>query len=193
MTSDLVRTVASVFRRKGASDLSTAEFKHALSLDLRWFAPADARKLLAHAVNTGLVEEQGERVAALFDVARVDVPVAFRPTLDVLDEAPPALPSRLALPPAALPAARPASAPGSDPASAPAPAPLARAQASALGVLEEAVSAAARASGLDRADVEKEVEDERVRRGGLFSADVAALVVARRRGVDVRALAARLR
>lgn len=177
MTSDLVRTVASVFRRKGASDLTTAEFKHALSLDLRWFAPADARKLLAHAVNTGLVEEQGERVAALFDVARVDVPVAFRPSLDVLDEAPPALPARIAPPPPSVPAG----------------APQAAASAPAASVLEEALSAAARAGGLDRADLEREAEDERARRGGLFSADVAALVVARRRGVDVRALAARLR
>lgn len=162
--SDLVRTVASVFRRKGAPEITASEFKHALSLDLRWFAPADARKLLAHAVNTGLVEENGERIAARFDVARVDVPVAFRPSLGVLDESPPAPPPRA---PPALSAS--------------------------ASVADEALDAAARASGLDRAAMDKEAADERDRRGGLFTLEVAALVIARRRGVDVRPLAARLR
>ncbi len=175
--SDLVRTVAAVFRRKGANAMPAAEFKHALSLDLRWLAPADARRLVQHAVSVGVLEEDGDALRPRFDVARVDVPVTFRPTLSVLDETPTALP--------ALPEA-----PVTEPAAGDAPAPRAPPP---LGPGEAALRDAARLAGEDLEDLRRLARDERERRGRLISEDVAALLVARRLGVDVREAAARAR
>ena len=155
--SDLARALAFAFRRKGADALPGSELRLLLAYDLRWFAPEDAKLVVQRALETGLLrEEEGGVVRAAFDVAAVDVPLNFRPTRDVLDEAPPAR-----LPPARVPAA-----PAPEPAAAAAP----------------AAPAPARET---REDEERLALDERRRRGGLMDVEVARLVVARRAGEDV--------
>ena len=60
-----MRAVAFVFKRKGQRELTALEFKHAVSLDLRWFAPSDALRFYQAAVRRGFVREEGERVIVL--------------------------------------------------------------------------------------------------------------------------------
>lgn len=113
--SDLARALAFAFRRKGADAIPGSELRLLLAYDLRWFAPEDAKLVVQRALETGLLrEEEGGVVRAAFDVAAVEVPLNFRPTRDVLDEAPPAR-----LPPARAPAA-PAPGPAAPAAAAPA-------------------------------------------------------------------------
>lgn len=175
--SDLLRTLAAVYRRRGLTEIAAADLKHALSLDLRWFAPADAKRLTQHAVDVGLLEADGDVLRATFDVAAVDVPVTFRPTLAVLDEAAPAAPPVRKAPAAAATAAAPAT----------------PAHAAAARPAEQALREAAHLAGEDLDVLTREAAQEREKRGRLLTADVAALVVARRHGVDVRAHAARIR
>ncbi|MHB8606493.1 MAG: DUF2240 family protein [Thermoplasmatota archaeon] len=137
--SDLVTAVALVFRRKGTARLKKSEFKHAVSFDLNWFAPADAKALLEHAASQGLVAEEGEEVRATFDVASVVAPLDFRPTAAVLEEI--------------------ASAPRVD---------LLTEMCDALGVTAQAA------------------REEAARHGDGLTPEVAALVVARRAGADVK-------
>lgn len=138
--SDLVRTLAFAFRRKGADVVPGTELRLLLAYDLRWFAPEDAKRVVARAIELGLVEERDGTLRPLFDVAAVQVPLSFRPSLDVLEE----------------------------------PAPTSVPERPREGVRED-----------DRAAME-----ERARRGGLVSLDVARLIVARRAGEDVRERAA---
>ena len=159
--SELQKAVAFVFKRKGHRTLPAMEFKHAVSLDLRWYAPADAKRFLQAAVHRGFVREEGETVTLTFDPNSVPVPLQLRPTLEVIDEAGPVF-----VPPA------PAAAPAKDPAQA-----LATELAAALGADSDLLLESAR--------------QESERAAGLLTAEVALLVAARRRGLDVRPFAAR--
>lgn len=135
--SDVLRALAFAYRRRGADAMERAKLLHMLSFDLRWLSPDPAKRVIARAVQAGLLVEEGETLRAAFDPALVDIPVNFRPA-DGFEN-------------------------------------------------EDADLGAWPPRALD-ADVEREI----AHRGGLVSRDVAALIVARRRGDDVRARAAAL-
>lgn len=86
--SDLRKAVALVFRRRGGR-LTATDFKHAASIDLRWFPPKDAQRLLEVAIAARLVTESSGDLDPAFDVNSVEVPLDFRPDASVFD-APPA-------------------------------------------------------------------------------------------------------
>jgi hypothetical protein len=93
--SDLLRTLAFAYRRKGAQTLVGTELRYLLAFDLRWFAPEDAKKVVLRAIDLGLLVEEGDGLRPAFDTTSVDIPINFRPTSLVLDEdAPTKLPSR---------------------------------------------------------------------------------------------------
>lgn len=138
MSSDLARTLAFAFKRRGATTMERSKLLHLLAFDLRWFSPDPAKRVIQRAVQAGLLQEEGDKVTLAFDADGVDIPLNFKPTESVADpEAPIDLPSRKL---AALP--RPAG--------------------------------------------DAEAAAERARRGNLVSEEVAALLVARRKGEDVR-------
>lgn len=161
--SELQRAVAFVFKRKGQKRLPSSEFKHVVSLDLRWFAPADTKRFYQAAVQRGFLREEGEHVLITFDPATVTVPIQLKPHLDVIDEEGPVF-----TPP-------------------PPPPPPAEQEAT-----RSLVTDIARALELDREALEAAARQETERSAGLLAHDVALLVAARRRGLDVRAYAAQL-
>jgi len=110
--SDLARVIAFAFRRKGAQTLPGGDLRLMLAYDLRWFAPEDAKRVVARALESGLLRDDGGVLAPAFDLAAIEVPVNFRPSLAVLEEAIAALAPAPA--PPAAPA--PAPAPGHEPA-----------------------------------------------------------------------------
>lgn len=167
--SDLARTIAFAFRRKGVETMPGSELRLLLAYDLRWFAPEDAKKVVLRAIETGMLEQEGDAVRVAFDLATVQIPLNFRPTTAVLDEEIGALPQK---PMPSLAASVAAPAPGP----APAPPPPAPAQPPVAG-----------AGSHQRA-----ADDERRKRGLLVSAELAQLIVRRRAGEDVAEEAARL-
>jgi len=118
--SDLARTIAFAFRRKGVDAMPAGELQLLLAFDLRWFAPEDARRAVQRAVETGLLVREGDALRVVFDLDAVAIPLNFRPGAGVLDEDVPALP-----PSRATTHAAPAGAP---PVVAPPPAPPERAR-----------------------------------------------------------------
>jgi hypothetical protein len=159
--SDLVRVMATAFRNKGAIAMPGADLRFVLAFGLRWFAPEDAKRVVARAIEVGLLVQEGDTLRVTFDPAKVDVPVNFRPSAGVFEEDAPS----------GLPAA-PEHANAVD-AGAPA---AAQSHAHA----RTHAPPAAHAPPADAA-----AHEERARRGGLVSLEAAALVVARRRGEDV--------
>jgi hypothetical protein len=92
--SDLARVLAFAFRRKGAQRLPGTELRLLLAYDLRWFAPEDAKRVVAKAVSAGLLVETDGELEPSFDLAAVEVPLNFKPGLSILDEdAPVGLPA----------------------------------------------------------------------------------------------------
>ncbi len=82
----LKRTIALLFRRKGKERLTEREFVFSASMDLGWFPPKDAQRLLDLGLKQGLLTREEEGVRPQFDVTGMDVPLDFTPTEAVLEE-----------------------------------------------------------------------------------------------------------
>jgi len=82
---DLRNAIALLFRRKGRDAMSEKEFVLSASMDLRWFPPREAQKLLQRGLETKLLEANAGVLRTTFDVASVDVPRDFTPTPDLLE------------------------------------------------------------------------------------------------------------
>ena len=87
---ELRDAIALLFKRKGRDELSEREFVLSASMDLRWFPPRDAQRLLQLGLETKLLESQGGAIRPAFDVAGVEVPRDYVPTSAILDVPTPA-------------------------------------------------------------------------------------------------------
>src|SRR2546426_1122253 len=71
---ELRDAIALLFKRKGRDELSEREFVLSASMDLRWFPPRDAQRLLQLGLETKLLESQSGTIRPAFDVSAVEVP-----------------------------------------------------------------------------------------------------------------------
>lgn len=95
--SDLARALAFAFKRRGTTTMERSKLLHLLAFDLRWFSPDPAKRVIQRGVQTGLLQEEGDKVTLTFDADAIDIPLNFRPRDDVVEgDAPPDLPSRKA-------------------------------------------------------------------------------------------------
>lgn len=81
----LQNAIALLFKRKGREELSEKEFVLSASMDLRWFPPKDAQRLLQRGLEANLLESRAGFIRPTFDVNSVDVPRDFSPTAEVLE------------------------------------------------------------------------------------------------------------
>jgi hypothetical protein len=92
--SELQKTVAVVFNRKGKKLLSEREFINALFFELKWADPTgagrieakEAQRILEAAMRIGLLEQTDGYVRPTFDLKTVEVPLNYKPTRDLLKE-----------------------------------------------------------------------------------------------------------
>ena len=86
---ELRYAIALLFKRKGRDELTEREFVLSASMDLRWFPPRDAQRLLQLGLETKLLESRGGNIRPAFPVDSVDVPRDFVPTAKTLEVATP--------------------------------------------------------------------------------------------------------
>ncbi len=86
---DLRYAIALLFKRKGRDELTEREFVLSASMDLRWFPPRDAQRLLQLGLETKLLESHGGNIRPAFALDSVDVPRDFVPTPKTLEVASP--------------------------------------------------------------------------------------------------------
>jgi hypothetical protein len=67
------------FKRKGKEQLKDMEFVMALSMDLKWFTPEQAKSVLAEAKRSGLLKGDGELIRPSFDISKIEIPSGFKP------------------------------------------------------------------------------------------------------------------
>jgi hypothetical protein len=84
--SELQRSIAVLFRRKGKELLTEREFVFSASMDLRWFPPKEAQKLLDAGLSGGYLERKNGNLTPTFDCASIDVPQDYRPPKEVFQE-----------------------------------------------------------------------------------------------------------
>lgn len=85
--SEVERSIAVLFRRKGKEVLTEKEFVFSASMDLRWFSPKDAQKLLDAGLTTGLLKRVDGNLLPTFDFSNIDVPIDYKPTVESLKAA----------------------------------------------------------------------------------------------------------
>jgi hypothetical protein len=86
---ELRYAIALLFRRKGREELTEREFVLSASMDLRWFPPRDAQRLLQLGLETKLLESHGGNIRPAFPLDSVEVPRDFVPTAKSLEVATP--------------------------------------------------------------------------------------------------------
>lgn len=85
--SELQKSIAVLYKSKGKEELSEKEFVFSASMDLRWFSPKEAQKLMEAGLTGGYLERKNGRLIPTFDFSGVIVPVDYRPPKEALDEA----------------------------------------------------------------------------------------------------------
>jgi hypothetical protein len=85
--SELQKSIAVLFRRKGKELLTEGEFVSSASFDLRWFPPKDAQRLLDAGITGGYLEKRNGSLIPTFDCSSIDVPLDYRPSKEIFNEA----------------------------------------------------------------------------------------------------------
>jgi len=80
--SDLIYTVSMPFKRKGKDEMKDTEFVLALSIDLKWFNPLQAKNVLNDAEKSGLLKREGEMVSPAFEITGIEIPSGWKPELE---------------------------------------------------------------------------------------------------------------
>jgi len=84
--TELMQTVAMPFKKRGKTVLMMSEFIFALSLDLGWFSPEQAKEVLESAKGAGLVTVKDDEITPNFDATSIEIPFGFKPELSQLKE-----------------------------------------------------------------------------------------------------------
>lgn len=83
--SDLEKSIAMLFRRKGKDSLTEQEFVSSASFDLRWFSPKDAQRLLDLSLTGGHLRRTNGIVVPTFDLSDIDIPLDYKPSKQILE------------------------------------------------------------------------------------------------------------
>jgi len=84
--SEIRRSIALLFKRKGKDQLTEKEFVFSASMDLRWFSPKDAQRLLDIGLSGGYLKKSNGGITPTFDYSTVEVPLDYRPTKEMFEK-----------------------------------------------------------------------------------------------------------
>lgn len=86
MDSEREIIISFLFKRSGKESLRFSDIYLALSMDLNWFTPEDAKAFVNTAVKQKLLTKKGDLIKPNFDIKKIDVPVGFYPSKLVFEE-----------------------------------------------------------------------------------------------------------
>lgn len=86
--TDLQRSIVLLFRRKGKESLTEKEFVFSASMDLRWFSPKEAQRLLDLGITGGYLQKKNGSIVPTFDTSLIDVPLDYKPGKDIFEHVP---------------------------------------------------------------------------------------------------------
>jgi len=84
MTSELKKCLTVLFRHKGKDLLSEREFVYAVSMDLHWFSPKEAQKLLDIVTQKELLRLSHGMLAPTFELSEHTVQIDYKPSKELL-------------------------------------------------------------------------------------------------------------
>ena len=84
MEDNLKLCLCAFVRNRGKTVFTESLLLMGMSMDLRWMSYSDAKAVLKAMLSQGLLERSGDMIRAAFDVSEIDVPVAYRPSKDLI-------------------------------------------------------------------------------------------------------------
>jgi hypothetical protein len=81
----LQQVITSLYKRKGKEIIPANDLELLASMELRWFDPGDARKVIEGAVSMGLLKETEDGLRTTFDKDTVEIPIGFKPPKNLLE------------------------------------------------------------------------------------------------------------
>lgn len=84
MTAELKKCLTIIFRHKGKDLLGEQEFVYAASMDMHWFPPKDAQKLLDIAMREGLLRLTQGMLSPTFELVDENLDFEYRPSENML-------------------------------------------------------------------------------------------------------------
>ena len=84
--SELRKSIAVLYKSKGREELTEKEFVFSASMDLRWFSPKEAQKLMEAGLSGGLLERRNGSLVPTFDYSGITVPIDYKPPKAALEE-----------------------------------------------------------------------------------------------------------
>jgi hypothetical protein len=84
--NELQKSIAVLYKSKGKTELTEREFVFSASMDMRWFSPKDAQRLMEAGLTGGFLEKKDGGLVPTFDWAGTEVPIDYRPSRAALDE-----------------------------------------------------------------------------------------------------------
>ena len=78
------QVIASLYKRKNKTVLSAKDLELLVSMELRWFDPSEARKMIKIALELDLLEEIDGGLRSRFDLNAIGIPLGFKPPKDLL-------------------------------------------------------------------------------------------------------------
>jgi hypothetical protein len=82
----LQQTIASLFKRKGKESIKQKELELLISMELRWFNPVEAKKIIEYSLNNGVLAANDDELKPNFDISGQEIPIGFRPPKDLMNE-----------------------------------------------------------------------------------------------------------
>lgn len=87
MSSEQEITLSFLFKRSGKNQMSFSELYLSLSMDLKWFAPTEAKNFVKSALNQKLLKKDGDFLKPVFDYEKIVIPLGFTPSKKILETA----------------------------------------------------------------------------------------------------------
>lgn len=84
MSSELSKCLSILFRQKGKDVLSEREFVYAVSMDLHWFPPKDAQRLLEISLKNGLLTLNQGLLSPAFELTEESIQLDYKPSKELI-------------------------------------------------------------------------------------------------------------
>ena len=82
---ELRKSLAFLFQRKGKNVLSEKELTMSVSMDLGWFSPEEAKRLIDVGLELKLLSKDNEGLSPTFDYEALTLPIDFSPSRNILE------------------------------------------------------------------------------------------------------------
>ena len=84
MEDDLTLCAAAFIRNKGKKVFTENDMLMGMSMDLRWMSYSDAKAVMNAMIKQGILERSGDLIRASFDYSAKDIPVAYKPSKQLI-------------------------------------------------------------------------------------------------------------